>query len=52
MSGDADYSFRDDLTPAERATPLDHTVDPGFVHYRLRLASRVLEVWSVGSAAW
>ena len=26
--------IRNDLTPAQRATPLAHTIDPGFVHYR------------------
>lgn len=26
--------IREYLTPAQRATPLDHTIDPGFVHLR------------------
>ena len=27
-------SFRETLTPAQRATPLNHVIDPGFVHRR------------------
>lgn len=27
--------FREQLTPAQRATPLNHTIDPGFVNHRL-----------------
>src|SRR6266852_5383761 len=27
-------SLREDLTPSQRAVPLIHTIDPGFVHHR------------------
>ncbi len=27
-------SIREKLTPSQRATPLRHTIDPGFVHHR------------------
>ena len=41
----AEDTFRERLNPAQRAVPLIHSIDPGFVHASVRVTQKHYSAW-------